>query len=44
MACGNIHGVMVIRHIPISEIHKTIKTKNIIDTVKLSIDFISKKI
>jgi 4-hydroxythreonine-4-phosphate dehydrogenase len=43
MACGNIHGVMVTRHIPISEIHKTIKTKNIIDTVKLSIDFIAKK-
>jgi 4-hydroxythreonine-4-phosphate dehydrogenase len=43
MACGNIHGVMVTRHIPISKIHKTIKTKNIIDTVKLSINFIGKK-
>jgi 4-hydroxythreonine-4-phosphate dehydrogenase len=43
MACGSIHGVMVTRHIPISKIHKTIKTKNIIDTIKLSIDFIGKK-
>jgi 4-hydroxythreonine-4-phosphate dehydrogenase len=43
MACGSLHGVMVTRHIPISEIHKTLKTKDIIDTVKLSANFIDKK-
>ncbi|MDR0978224.1 MAG: 4-hydroxythreonine-4-phosphate dehydrogenase PdxA [Endomicrobium sp.] len=43
MACGDIHGVMVTRHIPISEIHKMLKSKNIIDTIKLSIDFIGRK-
>jgi 4-hydroxythreonine-4-phosphate dehydrogenase len=43
MACGKIHGVMVTRHIPISEIHKALKTKNIVDTVRLSVDFIGKK-
>jgi 4-hydroxythreonine-4-phosphate dehydrogenase len=43
MACGGIHGVMVTRHIPISEIPKTIKTKDIIDTIKLSVNFIGKK-
>ncbi|MDR2399800.1 MAG: 4-hydroxythreonine-4-phosphate dehydrogenase PdxA [Endomicrobium sp.] len=43
MACGKMHGVMVTRHIPISEIHKTLKTRDIIDTVRLSVDFIGKK-
>jgi 4-hydroxythreonine-4-phosphate dehydrogenase len=43
MACGKMHGVMVTRHIPISKIHKTLKTKDIIDTVRLSVDFIGKK-
>jgi 4-hydroxythreonine-4-phosphate dehydrogenase len=43
MACGKMHGVMVTRHIPISKIHKTLKTRDIIDTVRLSVDFIGKK-
>ncbi|MDR3196016.1 MAG: 4-hydroxythreonine-4-phosphate dehydrogenase PdxA [Endomicrobium sp.] len=43
MTCGNMCGVTVTRHIPISEVHKTLKTKNIIDTVKLSVYFIGKK-
>jgi 4-hydroxythreonine-4-phosphate dehydrogenase len=43
MSCTNLHSVMVTRHIPISEIPKTLKTKNIIDTVKLSVNFIGKK-
>jgi 4-hydroxythreonine-4-phosphate dehydrogenase len=43
MACKQIHGVMVTRHIPISKIHKLLKTKDIIDTVKLSVSFIGKK-
>jgi 4-hydroxythreonine-4-phosphate dehydrogenase len=43
MACADLYGVMVTRHIPISEIHKILKTKDIIDTVKLSVNFIGKK-
>jgi 4-hydroxythreonine-4-phosphate dehydrogenase len=42
MACGNIHSVMVTRHIPVSNISENIKTKDIVKTVKLSLDFIKK--
>ncbi|MDR0617884.1 MAG: 4-hydroxythreonine-4-phosphate dehydrogenase PdxA [Endomicrobium sp.] len=42
MACNTILGVMVTRHIPISHITKNLKTKNIIQTILLSIDFIKK--
>jgi 4-hydroxythreonine-4-phosphate dehydrogenase len=40
MACGNIHSVMVTRHIPVSNICGNIKTKDIVETVKLSVHFI----
>ncbi|GHT61537.1 4-hydroxythreonine-4-phosphate dehydrogenase [Endomicrobiia bacterium] len=42
MACNNIHGVMVTRHIPVSKIPENIKTKDIVETVKLSVNFIKK--
>ncbi|MDR3256986.1 MAG: 4-hydroxythreonine-4-phosphate dehydrogenase PdxA [Endomicrobium sp.] len=42
MVCGNIHSVMVSRHIPVSQISENIKTKNIIETVNLSINFLKK--
>ncbi|MDR1401130.1 MAG: 4-hydroxythreonine-4-phosphate dehydrogenase PdxA [Endomicrobium sp.] len=42
MACGNMHGVMVTRHIPIEKISKNIKTKDIIETVNLSVSFLKK--
>ena len=42
MACGKIHSVMVTRHISISQISKKLKTKDIVDTVKLSVNFIRK--
>jgi len=42
MICGNIQSVMITRHIPISEISKSIKTKDIVETVKLSVNFLRK--
>ncbi|MDR0956434.1 MAG: 4-hydroxythreonine-4-phosphate dehydrogenase PdxA [Endomicrobium sp.] len=42
MSCNKIHSVMITRHIPISKISENIKTKNIVETIKLSIDFIRK--
>jgi 4-hydroxythreonine-4-phosphate dehydrogenase len=42
MACGNIHGVMVTRHIPISKISENIKTKTIVEAVNLSVNFLRK--
>jgi 4-hydroxythreonine-4-phosphate dehydrogenase len=42
MSCGKIHSVMITRHIPISQISKELKTKDIVDTVKLSVNFIRK--
>ncbi|MDR2395032.1 MAG: 4-hydroxythreonine-4-phosphate dehydrogenase PdxA [Endomicrobium sp.] len=42
MACNNILGVTVTRHIPISYVSKNLKTKNIVQTILLSIDFIKK--
>jgi 4-hydroxythreonine-4-phosphate dehydrogenase len=42
MICGKIHSVMITRHIPISKISKNIKVKDIVETVKLSVDFIKK--
>ncbi|MDR3124303.1 MAG: 4-hydroxythreonine-4-phosphate dehydrogenase PdxA [Endomicrobium sp.] len=42
MACNDILGVMVTRHIPISHITKNLKTKNIIQTILLSVDFIKR--
>ncbi|GMO65345.1 MAG: hypothetical protein Nk1A_2620 [Endomicrobiia bacterium] len=37
MTCKNIHSVMVIRHI--EKISENIKTKYIIETVNLSVNF-----
>jgi 4-hydroxythreonine-4-phosphate dehydrogenase len=42
MICGKIYGVMITRHISISKISENIKTKDIVETVNLSIDFIKK--
>jgi 4-hydroxythreonine-4-phosphate dehydrogenase len=42
MVCGNIHGVMVTRHIPLSGVSSEIKPKNIVETVKLACDFFKK--
>jgi 4-hydroxythreonine-4-phosphate dehydrogenase len=42
MACDNIHGVMVTRHIPVSKISENIKTKAIVETVNLSVNFLRK--
>ncbi|MDR0723777.1 MAG: 4-hydroxythreonine-4-phosphate dehydrogenase PdxA [Endomicrobium sp.] len=44
MACNDILGVMVTRHIPISQISKNLKTKNIVETVLLTANFINKNI
>jgi len=43
MICGNICSVMVTRHIPLSEISKQLKTKDIISTVKSAAEFIFSK-
>jgi 4-hydroxythreonine-4-phosphate dehydrogenase len=42
MSCGKINSVMVTRHISISQISKKLNTKDIVDTVKLSVNFIRK--
>jgi 4-hydroxythreonine-4-phosphate dehydrogenase len=42
MTCGNMHGVMVTRHIPVSKISENIKTKTIVETVNLSVNFLRK--
>ncbi|BAV58713.1 4-hydroxythreonine-4-phosphate dehydrogenase PdxA [Candidatus Endomicrobiellum trichonymphae] len=42
MTCGNIHGVMVTRHIPVSKISENIKTKTIVEAVNLSVNFLRK--
>jgi len=42
MALGKIHCVMITRHIPISKISENLNTKNIVETVNLSVDFIKK--
>jgi 4-hydroxythreonine-4-phosphate dehydrogenase len=42
MVCGDIHSVMITRHIPVSKIPENIKTKDIVETVKLSVNFIKK--
>ena len=39
MVCGNICSVMVTRHIPLSEVSKKLKTKDIAETVKLAVNF-----
>jgi 4-hydroxythreonine-4-phosphate dehydrogenase len=44
MACNNILGVMITRHISISQVSKNLKTKNIVETVLLTTDFIKKNI
>ncbi|MDR1417988.1 MAG: 4-hydroxythreonine-4-phosphate dehydrogenase PdxA [Endomicrobium sp.] len=42
MACNNLLGVMITRHIPISQVSKNLKTKNIVETVLLTTKFIKK--
>jgi 4-hydroxythreonine-4-phosphate dehydrogenase len=44
MACGNIHSVMVTRHIPVSKISENIKMKTIVETVNLSVNFLRKTV
>jgi len=39
MSCGKILSVMVTRHIPLSQVSKKLKSKDIVKTVKLAIDF-----
>jgi 4-hydroxythreonine-4-phosphate dehydrogenase len=43
MICGKIYGVMMTRHISISKVSENIKTKDIVETINLSIDFIKKQ-
>lgn len=42
MACGNICGIMVTRHIPLSKVPLNIKTKDIVKTVKTGVEFLKK--
>jgi len=42
MVCRNIHSVMVTRHIPVAKISKNIKTKDIVETLNLSVNFLKK--
>lgn len=42
MSCGNINSVMVTRHMPLSEVHLNIKSKDIINTVKVAVRFLEK--
>ncbi|MCL2485294.1 MAG: 4-hydroxythreonine-4-phosphate dehydrogenase PdxA [Endomicrobia bacterium] len=42
MACGKILSVMVTRHIPLNQVSKKLKSKDIIETVKLTVKFLSK--
>ncbi|MCL1972383.1 MAG: 4-hydroxythreonine-4-phosphate dehydrogenase PdxA [Endomicrobia bacterium] len=42
MVCGNIHSVMVTRHIPLSEVSKRLKSKDIVETVSLAVSFLNK--
>ncbi len=44
MICGKINSVMVTRHLPIAKISENLKTQDIFDTVKLSADFVKRKI
>lgn len=41
MVCGKIHSVMVTRHIPLAEVPSNIKTKDIVETVKLAYKFLN---
>jgi len=42
MVCGKISSVMVTRHIPLSHVAKTLKTKDIVNTIKLTASFLKK--
>lgn len=42
MVCGNIHSVMVTRHIPLAEVAANIKIKDIVETVNLAYNFFKK--
>ncbi|MCL2334466.1 MAG: 4-hydroxythreonine-4-phosphate dehydrogenase PdxA [Endomicrobia bacterium] len=43
MACGGINAVMVTRHIPLSKVSANIKTKDIVETVKLAVSFLKQQ-
>jgi 4-hydroxythreonine-4-phosphate dehydrogenase len=42
MTCGKINAVMVTRHIPLCKVSDFLNTKNIYETVKLSVNFLQK--
>lgn len=44
MVCGNIHSVMVTRHIPLAAVSAALNKKDIVDTVNLAAGFLKRSV